>query len=502
MPDVGESVRTDKENAFTEAQIIKKNQTRLLELYKPLNTVNTGAELQFELDDSGSTKTEYATIKGEILTNTDTLEDGVVRIYAMKAGVKTNLGSFRGDDSTVRLGPNNRISLSETGLTGVRTFTFPDQTAVMAGQNFVNVFTEIQKIQKDSQTLLTLYRPVNTVGGNSNSAVWFNAQNSTPSETQYAAIQGEISTNTAGAETGVMRLVTRIAGTAATRAKIEADGSFSCGGANARINLIETGLTAGRVYTFPDSNQLVTGTTAAQTLTNKTMDARSNTVPNIAVNPIDKRWGCFQPSTGTTATSIGQLDGLLGQHVATGAGTNTVTFDTTEGMICNFVATATANLNIGLVAANATNPTCRRLFGCKMSARVKIDSTTSARMYVGFAAAALAISDTPIASGVDGVLVGFTSAATNFEIYSNDNSGTMTTTAITGPIAKNSNWHTIEINWTASGNVDVVFDGVTQTLSANIPLTTTNLFFNCVGQTTTTTARTFSIHSVWIECDK
>jgi len=121
---------------------------------------------------------------------------------------------------------------------------------------------------------------------------------------------------------------------------------------------------------------------------------------------------------------------------------------------------------------------------------------------VGYSGAALAISDTPIASGVAGVLVGFTAAGTNWEIYSNDETGAMTTTTVTGTIAKNANWHTIEINWTASGNVDVIFDGTTQTLSSNIPLTTSNLYFQCVGQTSAATARTFSIHSVWIECDK
>lgn len=238
-------------------------------------------------------------------------------------------------------------------------------------------------------------------------------------------------------------------------------------------------------------------------LKNANISADSNTLSGVAQKPKVKRWGCFQPSasSATTAAGISNLIGIIGNHTPTGAGTNTLTFDTTEGIIANFVATATANLNIGIVSGT-TGPICRRLFGCRMSCRVKIDSTTSARMYVGFAAAALAVSDTPIATGVDGVLVGFTSAATNFEIYSNDATGTMTTTAITGPIAKNANWHTIEINWTASGNVDVIFDGVTQTLSANIPLTTTNLFFNAVGQTTTTTARTFSIHDIWIECDK
>jgi len=362
-----------------------------------------------------------------------------------------------------------------------------------------NIFTDAQKIQKPTTPVLTLYRIANSVGNSVD--INFDLNDAGSVETNFGTIECEIVDPTDGSEDGKMNFKAMKAGSNTVGLRINGTGEVDVGN-NSRLRLTETGLTAQRTVTFNDANTVVAGEANTQTLTNKTMDSRTNTCPNTAVNPLMFRWGCFQPSTGTTAVTIGQLDGILGQHVATGAGTNTVTFDTTEGMICNFVATATANLNVGIVAANATNPTCRRLFACKMSARVKIDSTTSARMYVGFASAALAISDTPIASGVDGVLVGFTSAATNFEIYSNDNSGTMTTTAITGPIAKNANWHTIEINWTASGNVDVIFDGTTQTLSANIPLTTTNLYFNCVGQTTTTTARTFSIHSIWIQCDK
>jgi hypothetical protein len=362
-----------------------------------------------------------------------------------------------------------------------------------------NIFTDAQKIQKATTPVLTIYRIANSVGNSVD--LNFDLNDSGSVETNYGTIECEIVDPTDGSEDAKINFKAAKAGVNTVALRIIGTGELDIGN-NSRLRLAETGLTAQRTVTFNDANTVVVGETNTQALTNKTLDARLNTVPNIAVNPIDKRWGCAQPSTVATATGCMAFDGMLAGHVGTAGGSASVTFDTTEGVISNYISAASSGVQVGIVAPNAVGMSCRRLFAVKMSARVKIDSTTTARMYVGFASAAVAISDTPIASGVDGVLVGFTSAATNFEIYSNDNVSTMTTTAITGPIAKNANWHTIEINWAASGNVDVVFDGTTQTLSSNIPLTTTNLFFNAVAQTSAATARTLSVHSVWIQSDK
>jgi hypothetical protein len=247
--------------------------------------------------------------------------------------------------------------------------------------------------------------------------------------------------------------------------------------------------------------------TVAEALQNKTITSYANTFSGVAQDPSRKRWGSFTPvsSAATTAAAVSSLQGCLTAHVPTGAGTNTSTYDTTEGLVSNFVATATGSLNIGLVSPASTVGICRTLFGGYMRARCKIDSTTSARFWVGFIGvnAIPAASDTVMTTGTPGVIVGWSSADTNWSIYQNDASGAVTVTPITGPIAKNGNYNTIEIYWPAGGaTVNVAFNGTVQTLSSNIPPTTSDLWFNAVGQTTTTTARTFSIHSIWAEFDK
>lgn len=257
---------------------------------------------------------------------------------------------------------------------------------------------------------------------------------------------------------------------------------------------------------LPTGTDTLVARATTDTLTNKTISASSNTINRVSQDPFVKRTGAVvpTPSATTTATAVGTAVRALKEHVLTGAGTNTTSFDTTEGLVANFVATATGGLNIGIVSPVSTTPLCRTLFNGYMRFRGKIDSTTSSRFYVGFVGVnTLPISDTPMASAVPGVMVGWSSTDTLWTIYQNDNVGTVTKTNITGSIAKDANYHTIEISWGNSAtSIDVTFDGVNQNLSSNIPLTTSDLWFNAVGQTTTTTARTFSVHSTWTEFGK
>ena len=249
----------------------------------------------------------------------------------------------------------------------------------------------------------------------------------------------------------------------------------------------------------------VDSTTA--TVSNKTISTNNNTLTGVDQNPIIKKTGSYVPVSPTTAstTTIGVLDGILSQHVPTAAGTASSTFNTTEGMLANFATTTTANQNAGLVSPTGSFGVGRRLFGMKAILRSKLDTVASSvsRLYFGFTTnATLPLTDTPIANADHGVIVGFNSTDTNYQIRTNDGSGAATVTAVTGPIAKDANFHTIQIEWAAAGNIIVTFDGVAQTVSTDLPATTADLKFHCSAQNATGAIRTHSIKGVWLEVDK
>lgn len=121
----------------------------------------------------------------------------------------------------------------------------------MATLGLTNTFNTWQKIQYSAANALVLYRPDN-VGGNG-TGIAFNAQNSTPAETTYAAIYGFISLNTAGVENGGITLQVKSGGTLAERAYLTSSGVFAFGGTN-KVLLDPTGLTTARTYTFQNAS--------------------------------------------------------------------------------------------------------------------------------------------------------------------------------------------------------------------------------------------------------
>jgi hypothetical protein len=268
-------------------------------------------------------------------------------------------------------------------------------------------------------------------------------------------------------------------------------------------------IAANRVITLPlltAGDTLVTEA-FAQTLTTKTMSASSNTFSGLTQMPTIKRTGFHQPAAGNTATTIGASTGCLDQHVGTGAGSNSNTFDTTEGVLMSYVSGATAGNNAGLITpTNGGVGIGRRLFGLRMVARFSVTSTTNGRCFCGFTSATAPPNNAqPLAVADHGIGVGWNetgSGSTNWSIFHNDGATSATVDNVTGPVAKDTAFHTIEINWAASGNPNVIFDGTSQSVSTDLPATTANLFFNCYAQASTTTAKTLLLKGIWIEVDK
>jgi hypothetical protein len=245
----------------------------------------------------------------------------------------------------------------------------------------------------------------------------------------------------------------------------------------------------------------------SKTIANAVMDY-NNTFNNFPYVRWNKRWGGYLPTSYTTAsnTTVGILEGILTQHVPTGTGTPSVTYDTNEGIVTNLISGASAGNNAGLVSPTSEVGIGRRLCGMKVVARFAITDTANGRLLFGFTSAtALPSNPQPLAASDHGLIVGFNetgTGSTNWSIFHSDGATSVTVDNITGPIAKNTAYHTVEINWAAAGNPVVIFDGVSQTVSTDLLATTANLYFNLVAQASTTTAKTLLISYVYIEAGK
>ncbi len=203
--------------------------------------------------------------------------------------------------------------------------------------------------------------------------------------------------------------------------------------------------------------------------------------------------------------NTGQLDGILsGAGTLVGAGSLTTVYDTTEGQTLALATTAVGGLNAGYVAATAGVGHGRTLTNMRFTVRAKASATATIRQYVGFTSlATLPVTDTPLGTGDSGVIVGYSSVDANWQIFNNDGSGAAIKTQITGPIPTDTAYHTIDINVPAGGSsITVTVDNTAVVVGSRLPATTTNLFFNAVAQTTTTTANTYTMRYVQAAVDR
>jgi hypothetical protein len=199
-----------------------------------------------------------------------------------------------------------------------------------------------------------------------------------------------------------------------------------------------------------------------------------------------------------------ELDGVLTGGSMVGAGSLTSVYDTTEGMTLACATTATGGLNAGYVASATGIGVGRTLTNMRFTVRAKASATTTIRQYVGFTSlATLPITDTPLGTGDSGIIVGYTSADSTWQIFNNDGSGTAVKTAVTGPISTDTNFHYIDITIPAGGSTaTITIDNTVVVVGSRLPATTTNLFFNAVAQTTTTVARTYTIRYIQASVDR
>lgn len=246
---------------------------------------------------------------------------------------------------------------------------------------------------------------------------------------------------------------------------------------------------------------------APQTLSNKTfagftLDPALNTFKGFAQDPLARRWGAYQPTaSGTTNATVGTRTGMLSGHTPTGGGTASNSWDATEGLLINHVSSASSGSIAGLASPTVAGAMFRRSQGAMMRVKFKVSATTNTRFYFGVSSAStLPASDTPLATTDHGIIAGFATTDANFTARGNDGSGSATSYSL--GTAKNTNFHTIEISWAASGSVKVIFNGATTTISTagDLPTTGTSLFFHVQVQTVESVAKTLSLRGTWVEC--
>lgn len=223
--------------------------------------------------------------------------------------------------------------------------------------------------------------------------------------------------------------------------------------------------------------------TLAMPFTNKTISAETNTISDLQLTSIfaqnAKRTGAIVPA----CTAADSLTGHLRGMTVNGDGTPTWSIDPTEGPVLAFARAASGIM--GYTSAGTTDAmVTRRALNPYLKIRFKLSSISSTRLYIGFTSAtALPNTDTPLATNESGVIFGYTSADSDFSVYYNDGQGGAMAEVETG-VVKDVLYHTVSFQFGASNVIVILDDGAdtkTQTLTTQIPATTTDIKLSIIG---------------------
>jgi len=260
------AVSLSNANTWTNTQTIASGFPELV-VYRAANTVGFGAGINIDLNNSSNAETNYVQLIGGIDTNTAGSEKGFFSIALTHTGsLRTTFkinpdGIIEWGDPTTRYG-----KFSPSGLTASRVFTFPDADTLLVGVGSANVFTTTQKVSQTGFPSLTLYRQNSTVGFANGIDISLN--NSSSAEIVYAEVLGGIDTNTSAGsvEKGFFSVTLRHTGTLRTTFKLNPDGIMEWGDPTTRYGRFSpSGLSAARVFTFPNSDAQLAGSDIVNT---------------------------------------------------------------------------------------------------------------------------------------------------------------------------------------------------------------------------------------------
>ena len=172
----------------------------------PAASDNIG-NIEFRGKDSGGNTAEYASVRAEIKTPTNTAEDGVLDLMTSSAGTVASRVRIDGFNVGIHeLDPEYPLHLT-TGITS---------TALQV---------ECNAVDAASGADVTLYHHRNGAAGVANdiiSTLFYRAtnDNASPADVDYAAIEGSVASPVDGSEVGSIQLKTQTAGTLTTQLQI------------------------------------------------------------------------------------------------------------------------------------------------------------------------------------------------------------------------------------------------------------------------------------------
>jgi hypothetical protein len=242
----------------------------------------------------------------------------------------------------------------------------------------------------------------------------------------------------------------------------------------------------------------IIGPGKVETLTGKTIDADANTLVGVLQSPFltsYKRQGFASVAANPTNGTCGALDGWV-----TGGTLSTVN-DASEGWVTNFNS-STSGAIIGYLSNATFQLPTQRSLNTYFKVKAQVSTTTSTRFFCGFSSNnTLPASDTILASGEHGCLMGFSTTTANFSVFNNDATAAMVTTSM--GMAKDASWHTFEMTMTNAGNIVCKIDGGnTVTVSTRLPGNTTTLFGNVVVELAAAASTNLEVKGILFRADK
>lgn len=139
-------------NVFTAVQKINVDNSQQMTFYRPVNTGGFGAGFYYNFNNSTPAEVTYGNEYVSIESNTAGSHRGDFNVQlAVAASLGMRFRVFTSGDGGIIFGNNQRILISETGLTSQKTYTFPDITTLLAGVAANNVFTGVNSFDLRTQ---------------------------------------------------------------------------------------------------------------------------------------------------------------------------------------------------------------------------------------------------------------------------------------------------------------------------------------------------------------